>query len=166
MPLTSAIRRTSAASVAGSDRPDEITPVGDGVLRDQVELEHTGRGKLLCFGDDVVRAARALFAAELRDHAERAAAVAAFGELDVGAGSARAQPAWIGGADHPVGGISDLHALGLAREHRRDREHVARAQEMIDLGQGFGELVGVALAQTAGDHELSATAGAFVLGQL
>ena len=36
--------------------------------------------------------------------------------------------------DHPVGRVADEHALGLAAEHLAELEHVARAEEVVDLG--------------------------------
>ncbi len=36
--------------------------------------------------------------------------------------------------DDPVGGVADEHALGVARQHLPELEHVARAEEVVDLG--------------------------------
>ena len=68
----------------------------------------------------------------------------------------------VAGAEDVVGGVADQHALDrvllAGAQHGAELEHVARAEEVIDLGHLLGELLGVALREAAGDHELLAAA--------
>ena len=81
----------------------------------EVDLEHARRDELLDLAHDVVDGARALLAADLRDHAERARAVAALGDLHVGAARGRVRTRGSLGAHDPVGRVADEHALGARR---------------------------------------------------
>ena len=157
------MRRTASAKFEPSFK---IAAVGDGVLRDQVHLEDAAATKLFDLAHDVVGRARALLAAHLRDDAERAGAVAALGDLHVGAAAARGHAPRVARRDDPVGRVADQHALGVAAEHGLELEHVARAEEVIDLGQVRRELFRVALREAAGDDELLARARVFVAGHL
>ena len=65
----------------------EVLAVGGGVLRDQDQLAHALAGQPAGLVEDVVRAAGQVGAAEGRDGAERAAAVAAGGQLQRGRGA-------------------------------------------------------------------------------
>jgi len=123
----------------------QVAPVGDGVLRDQIELDHALRGELLGLAHDVIGAARALLAAKLGDRAKRADAVAAFGDFDVRVHVGAGQNAGVFGADDPVGRVADEHAIGAAAQHVPQLEHVARAEKVVDLGHLRRELGRVAL---------------------
>ena len=63
----------------------EVFAVAGGVLADEGDLADALRDEVFGLGDDGRHAARAELAAELRDDAEAAGVVAAFGDLDVGA---------------------------------------------------------------------------------
>ena len=54
-----------------------------------------------------------------------------------------------------VGGVAHHHARGALRrlEDRAELAHVARAEEVVDLGHLERELFGVALREAAGDDE-------------
>jgi hypothetical protein len=62
----------------------EVPPVGQRVLRDQDGLLEATAGQPLDLGHHVVQPAAAMTAAELGDRTERAAHVAALGDLHVG----------------------------------------------------------------------------------
>ena len=144
----------------------QVAAPGDRVLRDQVELEGARRHEPLGLGDDVVGRARALLAAHARDDAEGAGAVAPLGDLQPRAGSRLRDDARIARPDDPVGGVADEHPVGVAREDALELEHVARAEEVVDLGHLRGELAGVPLREAAADDELLAGPDALVLGEL
>ena len=61
----------------------EIFAVAGGVLADQIDLAHALREEARRFRNHRFEAAAAEFAAILRDHAEGAGMIAAFGDLDV-----------------------------------------------------------------------------------
>ena len=63
----------------------EVFAVAGGVLADEGDLADALGDEVFGFGDDGRHAAGAELAAELRDDAEAAGVVAAFGDLDVGA---------------------------------------------------------------------------------
>ena len=63
----------------------EVFAVAGGVLADEGDLADALGDEVLGFGDDGGHAAGTELAAELRDDAEAAGVVAAFGDLDVGA---------------------------------------------------------------------------------
>ena len=117
--------------------------------------------ELLDLAHDVVDGARALLAAELRDDAERAGAVAALGDLHVGAGRAGAMSVrgslarMTQSAGLPTSMRSALPSSTLA-----SFEHVARAEEVVDLGHLARELVRVALREASRDDEPLARARA------
>ena len=156
----------------------QVLAVGRGVLADQHQLAdpvQTQPGRL---GHQVVRWAGHERAAERRDRAERAAPVAARGELEVGHRAVGKPGA--GHVRHP-GVPGDLHVRGGGRPvHRRDRqqrapvdrrvrdrrvpaEHIGQplgqlgvgveAEHGVRLGQAVGQLLPVALGQaTHRDH--------------
>ena len=114
--------------------------------------------------------ARALLAAERRDGAEAADAVAPLGDLHVG-------PRGTGGGPRELeqveaaGRRAAAAAVRVARVPRGrppcrgvvGDELVAEAGHEVDLGEGVAQLVAVALGHAAGDDE--AGAGAAALGQ-
>src|SRR6516225_4184133 len=61
----------------------DVLAIRSGVLADQGNLAHSRRGQVFRFPDDGFKAPAAKGAAQLRDDAERAGVVAAFGDLDV-----------------------------------------------------------------------------------
>jgi hypothetical protein len=134
----------------------EIPAVRDRILRHEVQLEHAGIHQPARLVHDVVGAPRPLLAADLRDHAERALAIASLRELQVRARAAGAHEARVGGRHDPLRRVTDEHAIGAAGEHALELQHVARAEEMIDLGQVFLEVARVPLAQATRDDELPA----------
>ena len=71
----------------------QVFAVAGGVLADEGDLADALRDEALGFGDDAGEGAGAELAAELRDDAEAAGVVAAFGDLDVGGGAWRGQDA-------------------------------------------------------------------------
>ena len=131
----------------------QIAPVGDGVLRDEVDLAHALCDEPLHLAHHVGERSRALLAAELGDGAESAGAVAPLGDLHVGADLALTQRARIARADHPVGRVAHQHPLGAAGEDLLELEHVARAEEVVDLAHLLGQLARVALRQAPGDDQ-------------
>jgi len=124
-----------------------------------------GGDQLFDLAHHVFDAARALLTAQLRDHAERAAAIATLGDFHVRAGAARGDGARIRSAHDPVGRIADEHAIARAAQHLLDFEHVAGAEEVIHLGHAFGQLFAIALAQATGDDQLLAAAVFFLIGE-
>jgi hypothetical protein len=71
----------------------EVFAVAGGVLADEGDLADALGDEVFGFGDDRRHAARAELAAQLRDDAEAAGVVAAFGDLDVGRGARRGEDA-------------------------------------------------------------------------
>ena len=63
-------------------------------------------------------------------------------------------------------GLPTSMRVGLAAEDLGELHHVARAEEVVDLGHLLGELARVALRQAPGDDELLAGADLLVLGEL
>ncbi len=127
-----------------------------GVLRDEDQLAHAGRRERARLGEDRLLAARAEAAAQLRDDAERARMIAAFGDLQVRGGRRR--------RDEPrqkvVLGlrfeIEPYRPLARARvvEQLDDRGVRAGADDAVDLGNQRLQLFAEALRETAGDDEL------------
>jgi hypothetical protein len=62
--------------------------------------------------------------------------------------------------------MSHEHALGVARQHLAELQHVARAEQVIDLGQLVRELVRMTLTQATGHDELLAAAFFLVACQI
>ena len=71
----------------------EVFAVAGGVLADEGDLANALRDEVLGLGDDGTHAPRTELAAQLRDDAEGAGVVAAFGDLDVGGGARRGEDA-------------------------------------------------------------------------
>src|SRR5690606_20170405 len=138
-----------------------VPAVAGEILRDQVDLEDALGGERARLGDDVVDRAAALRAPELRDDAERAGAIAALGDLDVGA-AAGADPdprrvvivdvrRRLGDADHGERAPGPPRLArrrapgrrGRGRGRGRDRLgeglEVVRAEDVIDLGDVLRE---------------------------
>ncbi len=151
-------------------RADEVAAPGHRVLRDEVDLHGPGGDQPLGLGHHVVGGAGALLPAQARDDAKRAGAVAPLGDLQPRArarlAGALREDARVARLHDPLGGVADEHPLGVAREDVPELEHVARPEEVVDLGHLLGELPGVALREAPGDDELLAGADALVLGEL
>ena len=101
---------------------------------------------------------RALFPAELRNGAECTCSVAALRDFHVGEELILTEDARVRCAHDPVRRIADEQAIRLAREHVTELQHVARAEEVVDLRHLRGELVRIALRETTRDDELLARA--------
>ena len=84
----SAARRRAPGGAPATSRAAalavEVRAVGGQVLRDQVDLDGAARDEIAHLAHDRLGGARALRAAQLRDDAERARAIAALGDLHVG----------------------------------------------------------------------------------
>ena len=135
-------------------RPPVEAP-GRKILGDEHDLARPSLDELLDLPQDRGSRARALVAPEARDCAEAAAPVAALRHLDVGDGAGRQRPrqleqAGFGAAVRP-GSQCDPRRRG-------SEERGAEAGNEVDLRQGVGQLLSVALGHAAG-HDEAGTAG-------
>ena len=125
-----------------------VAAVAGQVLGDEHDLLGAAGDELVDLVEDLVDRPRALRAAEARDGAEAARLVAALGHLHVGPRGGR-----------PAGGAGSAGrswaAAGAPRLAAEGDGH-AEAGDRVDLGQGLGQLVAVALGHAAGDDELGA----------
>ena len=146
----------------------EIAAIGQRVLGDEDGLLDPARGEPLHLGDHVPDGAAAVAAAELRDRAERAAHVAALGDLHVGIGRARAEEARRGRVveiarrrrGHPV-----LPAVGLVHEVH-DAVQLGGAEDGVDFRDLGEDVLPVALGEAAGHDERAGAAPLLQLGQV
>ena len=137
----------------------EVGAPDAGVLADEHDLADAALHELADLGEDLVLAARVVAAADVGDRAEGAEAVAAVGDLDVGAGT-------LDGAQH-VAGKGRLAGRGrvgvLEAEHRADDGDDAvllvGADERGDLGELLVEGLSVARGDAAA-HDDGAPADA------
>ena len=101
------------------------------VLADQHDLAHTAGNQVAHLGDDALGIARMIAAADIRDHAEAAEAVAAIGDLDVG--------------NSALDGALDLRNIGgdlaLDTQHVIDDRHDAVFLVGLHKGSDLGQLV-------------------------
>ena len=125
----------------------EVFAVAGGVLADEGDLADALGDEVLGLGDDGAHAARAELAAQLRDDAEAAGMIAAFGDLDVGGGARRGEDArgLVGVEVAGKGGGSAVP--GLAGEAAGLLAGVAFGA--AGGGAGLGE--GLARSRVAGD---------------
>ena len=138
-----------------------VAAVGGQVLGHQHDL---AGAELVDLGQQVVERAAALLAPEPRDGAEAAGPVAALGHLQVGPrrrrrragqveqveGRHRRPPAWPRSRRPP----RPWRPTGIDGGPTPTAASDAEAGHEVDLGQGLGQLVAVALGQAAGDHDL------------
>ena len=107
--------------------------------------------------------ARALLAAERRDRAERARAVAALGDLHVRPRHARRRPRQLQQVSHAASAVRPrrrrLPPGHTEEDGLGDRALAAEPDHGVDLGQRRGELVAVALGHAPRHHELGARVG-------
>src|SRR6266850_2776583 len=164
-PRVLAQRQQQIADVAVAG---QVAPVGQRVLRDEDRLLHAALREAFHLRDDVAQRAAAMLAAELRNRAEGAAHVTAFGDLHVGvrhlareqargrrvveiAGRGRRRPVF------PVGGLAD---------EVDDALEAGGAEDRVDLRHLGQDLAAVTLGEAAGDDERAAGAALLELRQL
>ena len=152
------------------DRPGtELVGAVLAVRRQVLGDEHDLAGaELVDLGEDLGDVAAALLAAERRDRAEPALAVAALGDLDVGPRDRRLRPGQVEQVERRDRRGADRDELAVAR--RPDlAAGGARATPnpatLVDLGQGGGQLVAVALGHAPGDDEAAAVVPPLVEGE-
>ena len=112
----------------------EVFAVAGGVLPDEGDFANALLGQLLRLGDDRLEAARAKLAAQLRNDAERAGMIAAFGDLDVGRVLRRGQQA------------RRVLVVQIVRQ-------VGDGAVPAVFGEASGGLAGVAFGARIQDHE-------------
>src|SRR5262245_51944246 len=164
-PRVFAERQQQVADVAVAD---EIAAVRERVLGDQDGLLDSALGEPIHLRNDVAQWPAPMLAAKLRDRAEGAAHVAAFGDLHVRVRNfPREQPRrgrvvqiTRRGGRRPVFTVRRLaHEIDDALEPRG-------AEDRIDLGHLLQDLAAVALRQAAGDDQRAAAAAPLQLGEL
>ena len=148
----------------------EVLAVGRGVLRDQEQLADTLAGQPPRLGEHVGGSAAHERAAEGRDRAERAAAVAAAGQLErrqragleprrggttLGALAAARSTGLIGSSSRRSWGVCGwwVSPATIDAQPGRDVGVVVEAEHGVGLGQRLGELLAVALGQAADRHD-------------
>ena len=134
----------------GAELAGDVLAVRGEILGDEHDLPGAERIDL---AEDRGHRPAALRAAERRDGAEPALAVAALGDLDVGP--------WCLG--RRAGQLEQIHRRQVGGGHRDQRPVAGRLVEadpepgdLVDLGEGGGQLVAVALGHAAGDDESGA----------
>ena len=128
----------------------EIQAVIGGVLRNEYNLLHTLRRKVLDLALDVFHAAGNIVPADGRDSTERTAVVAALRDLDVGGVARRRQHAMdVLQIMESLVRIHDALARHALAHDLRDFFHLANAEERIYLRHLRRKLLGVALGQAA-----------------
>ena len=103
----------------------EVFAVAGGVLPDERDFAHALLREALGFGDDRLEAPRAELAAQLRNDAERAGMIAAFGDLDVSRVLRRGQQARRVLVVEIVGQVGDGAVPGVAWRSGRVRGGIA-----------------------------------------
>ena len=147
------------------------------VLTDERELGHAERGEMAGLRLDHIDRARPELAAHQRDRAERAPAIAPFGDLQVRPRRATETDAGAAAivASHHAGSKrvpGSPHIVVIERTGRGPRDDLGdlrvrgEIDERIDLGQRLGELVGRPRDQTAGQHETLAVPRVLELGEV
>ena len=163
-------RPRSGRGRASGVRPSlgQVAPVGDRVLRDEVQLDDALRREPLGFAHDVVGAsATAACPRRSRDDAEGAGAVAPLGDLQVRARPRVGDDARVARPDDPVGGVADEHPLGVAaRAPRPSLSMSLEPRKWSTSGICAASSRRVALREAAGDDELLAGAVLLHLGEL
>src|ERR1700690_359633 len=127
----------------------EVFAVAGCVLPDESYFAHAGLGKTLRFGNDGFEAARAELAAQLRDDAEGAGMIAAFGNFDIGRMTGRREDARCVIVIKIVGQIGNGAVPGIAREASLFAATVAFGAR----GQDFERAVGLRSRGDSGGGE-------------
>ena len=166
-------RRTRAPARDCPDEPDDrpgaevggtVLAVRGEVLGDEDDLLG---GELVDFGEDLGYVAAALLAAERRDGAEAALAVAAFGDLDVAHGAADFGRGRLSRSNSGTGVTLTGMSCGLgpapAVAGRLCPEADAEPGHLIDLGQCGGQFL--PLGHAPRDDEATAVAPPLVEGE-
>ena len=117
--------------------------------------------ELVDLGEDLGDVAAALLATERRDGAEAARAIAALGDLDVRPRNRRLRPGQVEQVERPGSAVA-LTGMSL---RSAAFEGNAEPGDPIDLRQGGGELVAVALGHASGDDQAAAVAPPLVEGE-
>ena len=145
--------------------------VARGVLANQHDFAHALRDELVDLAQDQLDRLAAVVALHERDGAERAALVAAVGDLDVGARAAGAARPGSPGRASPGSGqltsaqrIAGRAQLVQLRDQLGQRGPVACAEKTVDRRQLLVQLAGVALDQAAGGDQF--LVGALAIAQL
>ncbi len=141
----------------------QVLAVAGGVLPDQVDLAHTALEQARGFGNHRFEAPAAKLAAVLRDHAEGAGMVAAFGNLDVGEVARSGQDAR-GEVVVEVGLGRRVRFQALAQSH--DALQLVGAHQGVYFRQLLADIATVPLHQAAGYDQLLRAADFLVLGHL
>ena len=124
----------------------DVAAVPREVLGDEHDLGDALLDERAHLGLDRLGRARALLAAERRDGAERARAVAALGDLHVRPRRARRRP-------RQLEQVAHAGRLAAAQHDVDERALVREADDRVGLGQRGRELVAVALGHAAGDDQ-------------
>ena len=128
-----------------------------GILGDEIDFFDAGGDEVACLFDDAVLRTAAVAATDLRDDAEGAGVVAAFGDFDVGEvvwGEAEAGGIVVGDVFGLAG--DEVFLLGGAHEaldNGGDAGDLIEADEGIDVGHEVGQFLGKTLRKAAGDDD-------------
>ena len=136
----------------------QVTTVGNRVLADQVELDHSGLGKPFGLADQVVDGSRPLLPSKGRNGTEATRAIAPFRDFHIGAVYGFGEDPRVIRAHRVLRRVADQHAFFPTLEDRVQLQHVARAEEVIDLGHFSLELLRVPLRQASCNDEFLAGA--------
>ncbi len=130
----------------------EVLAVAGGVLGDQAELDRAGGLQGARLGDQALDGPAAEAAAPVRDRAEGAGVVAAFGDLEIGV-AARRQQAGRGVVEDQVGGRRRRWAAAEL-DDRLDLAQLIERDEAVDLRNLPQQLLAVAVDHATRDQEL------------
>ena len=148
----------------GAELVGAVLAVAGEVLGDEHDLV---RLELVDLGEDRLDVAAALRPAERRDGAEPARPVAALGDLHVRPRARALRPGQVEqveARDRCAADRDEPLAAG-GRLVGQDVDGHAEPGDLIDLGQGLGQLVAVALGHAAGDDEAGAVLALVLEGE-
>ena len=137
------------------------------LLSDQHQFLRTVSDQMLRFADDFNQRAAFLPPSQLRDNAEGAVAITAFGYLDVGHRTGGRIPGRIRRLRrHPIGiGQDDVGAWRRSPLHRGQNLIVSPGTEKeVHLWQGFSGCLAIALRKAARDDQTATTTALLVSG--
>ena len=148
-----AAARCFRGTAAGRRAPGglKVVPVSGEVLRDEIDFDHSAMGQRLRFEGDVFDRTAELGSAKLRNDAESALLVAAFGHLHIrGVGQERVDPGRGRVVDESRWGHTDESAFGREvfdrlASHVGDGGILAVAQDRVDFGHFVLERIRIPL---------------------
>src|SRR5687768_17208790 len=126
----------------------EILPKDRGVLSNQIDFAHALPEQARCFEYNRFESAAAVFAPVLRNHAERAWVIAAFGNFDVSEVPGRREDT---GCEVVIQVRRDCVTRGFTFAELDDFLQLVSADQRIDLRQVLLDVTAIAFNKAPGD---------------